>query len=83
MQMNRVGLEVSMIWTLIHKALGPVCAKIHGGPGEVRWVSGGSQILLVMLDAPKNWRQVVSTCDSRQAKLTVLKAHSADPSQML
>lgn len=48
--MDRVGLEVSVFWTLICKALAPICARIRCGPGEVRWVSGGSPILLAMLD---------------------------------
>lgn len=31
------GLEGSVLWTLIYKALALVCANINGGPGEARW----------------------------------------------
>lgn len=39
-----------MIWTLVYKAPVSGCARIHCGPGEVRWASGGSQTPRAMLD---------------------------------
>lgn len=70
-----------MIWTLIYKAPAPIYARIHCGLGEVRWVSGGSQTLLAVLDLlPRvgdKW-STSATCDSRQAKVTGLQAHLAD-----
>lgn len=75
-----------MIWPLTYKALALVFARINDGPGEVRWGSGGTQILIVAGFTPKSWRQMVPmsvTCDSIQTKFTLLKAHLRDPSWML